>query len=97
MDISGPRVTPSRPDYWSGTPLSGSEFTKEQWAAHSRAARMVPYLESRNLPLVYRHTIMLERGGHEYHTCPVLGCTRDRTRLKVIAPNGMETYIPWKK
>lgn len=102
MDITGPRITPSKPDYWQGTAGEGN-FTREQVLAarqhgetwrRRRLAWGLPATFDVNLtpPPSYKDP---QPEGH-IATCPVVSASRDRTRLCVLAPNGMEAWVPWK-
>jgi len=105
MDIAGKRlVTPSKPDYWHGTPVAGATFTAEQTAALRKiGSRAQANQRKYQLPAVYDVRLWTEPTAEEparkqmTFPCPVVSGTRDRTRLCVIAPNGMEQWVEWKK
>lgn len=98
MDISGPHITPSRMESWDGTPSdSALGFTREQVRVlQEMMPGVAAKLRKLDLPAVYRHKIILERGGHRIIPCPVISCSRDRSRICVIAPNGFEAWVDWK-
>jgi hypothetical protein len=112
MDIAGlPRVTPSKPNYWSGTPLEAHQtdlpgITREQQDSIIGRGGW-PMLEARanrwRLPPLYTVSWRLDPkrdqvvGDIVSFVCPVIGSSRDKTSLKVIAPSGRETWVEWKK
>ena len=104
MDIAGKTlITPSRPSYWNGTPVEGSPLTREQQVkATAMRGKLAANQRRYGLPETFRYRVRAEPKAGQYvgdmleFECPVMGCTKDRTRLNVIAPNGMETWVPWK-
>lgn len=97
-------VTPSRPDFWNGTKVAGEPLTREQQAAvKSRAREIESNLSRYDLPRTYAVRKITEPRRLEdipqkiLITCPVVSATKDRARLKVIAPNGMDTWVEWRR
>lgn len=107
MDISQmPRISPSKqePSYWTGTRFPGDRYTREQEARLKLVADKAAQAQKRyGLPESYQVKKFTETKRNFdipdvlMLDCPVLSCTKDRTRLKVIAPNGMETWVDWKQ
>lgn len=95
-------LAPSKPRYWEGTPVQGHTFTAEQQATMKKLrAKMDGNQRRYQLPRVYDVRLKTEpthehpAGRDVVFPCPVISGTKDRTRLAVIAPNGMETWVAW--
>lgn len=97
--LTGVRVQPSRmetfPGIWIGEPKIGSRWTVEQLATIEKQREEAEALGSRFSDLVaaqLRHPELVEAftmnlGSHSV-LCPLLARTRDRHRVKIIAPGG---------
>lgn len=99
-----PRVAPSKPDYWSGTDANdGTGYTLEQLSA-LKTLRSKAMSNRRRFDLPEQYVVIREAGINSLSRlpitvatpCPVTSCTRDRTQICVIAPNGMETWVVWQ-
>jgi hypothetical protein len=96
-------ITPSKPDYWRGTRVEGATFTAEQTEALKKFGSKIDSNRRRyQLPSVFpvnmtpSPNFRQPRPAPVIHECPVVSCTKDRTRLCIIAPNGFETWVAWK-
>ncbi len=105
MDLTGKRrVTPSRPNYWDGTVVEGQDITREQYLARMAKRTLIEsnlrrysLPERVSVPINIEPTHDKPLGGRRMVICPVISGTKDRSRLQVIAPNGMETWVQWPK
>ena len=95
------RITPSKPDYWAGTPQESSEWTVEQERAiNAENDRRVVRGKRAAIP-VYAVKLRVEVrvGGFMGYTkienrtvrCPMLAITK--TGRLVITPSGMPKWI----
>jgi hypothetical protein len=97
-------ITPSKPNVWKGVPDKNG-FTVEQNEAIARLKLRGDWRDVTRwgLPDVYLHRRRIEPERYEqpvytrYILCPVLGSSHDKRQLRVIAPNGMQEWLPWKK
>ena len=99
-------ITPSKPNLWQGTPTphASSCLTVEQineMEGRSQVRRDV-YLRTRRGPIFYTHRILIEPktlqdiATTKSFECPVIGITKDRKRICVITPSGLETWLDLK-
>lgn len=97
------RIVPSKPDYWVGHPANdGSGFTVEQLHALIKDGDQFEAARLRyDLPDRYKVRIMFEPRSvssipeTRFFSCPVVSCSKDRTRICVLANNGMPYWTDW--
>ena len=95
--------TPSKPDYFRGTPTDG-KLTVEQLNAMESVrfkGKLLAFRKKGGMPeiVITRHLPgpLLESPNVTVRsTCPVVAITKDGTRCCVIAPNGMEMWETMK-
>ena len=98
-------VTPSKPNYFVGTRVpDDAKFTDEQIRkAHAMRQGIERNLALYDLPSEYTIARWRDpRAGEPLPveirvTCPVIGCRKDRTKLRVIAPNGLDLWTDWRR
>jgi len=103
MDIRGQRVlTPSKGDFWNGTPDAAGQFTREQQVAVQEHAAKCRARKWRGWDGAIYHVVLKTRKPHPMNSymevtetirvaCPLLRVTK--TGRLVIAPNGMEKWV----
>lgn len=87
------RITPSRLSAWEGSPVEGSEYTRQQLAV---LARERPTWKSfSNLAVKLRGSINDGEAPAEpvIVQCPIIAWTKDRVRVLVIAPAGDKKWM----
>lgn len=92
-------VTPSKPDYLTGTP-SGGRFTVEQLNAMESVRFKRKLLAFRKNGGMQEYVVkrMVDAASIEgiatrkHYPCPVVAVTKDGLRCCVIAPNGTEMW-----
>ena len=89
------RITPSKPDYWSGTFVEGQLYSLEQSAAMAR----------RRILAAQYHTVVLKPARTSIWgpppeavemKCPVINRRRDGTAVEVITPSGLALWVEIK-
>lgn len=94
---SGPRVAPSDPSPWRGTPQPGSMWTVQQLATAKRIGRDIDRLKRCDVPLqVQNKTNWAMPTQTVTVLCPQLAATRDGARVKIIAPAGDIVWVKAK-
>lgn len=75
---------------WAGEPDEDGLTEIQRWRARFRAETIGRNAARYRLPARYVH----HHQGRAI-SCPVISCTRDRTKICVITPSGDEEFIPW--
>jgi hypothetical protein len=102
--VTMPRVAPSKPNYFVGHPAhDGSHMTIEQQRReNATSSKLLMTRKLHDLPDWYKVSVWFAPKSvmgvpHEKSfICPVVQASRDRTRICVIAPNGMDYWTEWK-
>lgn len=86
---SGARITPSRPDPWTGRRQPGARFTDEQLRKITDEGRDARTVQVVDVPLLGedRHTVLASV------TCPVFARSRNGRRILIVAPDGSKLWI----
>lgn len=87
------RITPSRLSAWEGTPVEGSEYTRQQ--LHVLGRERPTWKTFANLAVKLRGEF--NEGGPMPEPvivqCPIIAWTKDRTRVLIIAPAGDKKWM----
>lgn len=91
--IATPKFAPSSHSPWVGKPVEGSPYTAEQLASLAKAKKDPAKVWWHDVPLFMpdpNDAFGISR--HIRIRCPKISQTRDRTRVLVIAPDGVRYW-----
>lgn len=100
----GPRhISPSAHSPWEGGTREG--YTQAQERKATAMAGKIAVLRVRgDIPATFLVQLPTEpkpgdnmMPGFRMILCPVIGARRDRTKLLVIAPDGSDQWVAWRK
>ncbi|MCH4893975.1 hypothetical protein GO308_12705 [Sphingomonas sp. SFZ2018-12] len=86
---SGPRITPSRHDPWTGRRQPGARFTDSQLLKITDEGRNPRTIEAVDIPLMEEDRRVVVATA----TCPVLARSRNGRRMLIVAPAGDKMWI----
>ena len=104
-DLNGKtKVTPSKHNPFFGAVLPDTGMTLiQERKAEAMRGKLSANQHRYDLPETYKvRTVKPNQPAYaavdfDYWVCPVVSVTKDRTSLRVIAPDGSEAWVAWEK